>query len=709
MNWLKNFTMIILAIVIANPALAQKTTCPGNDQVSFDCSAKLNNDLLILENAKIARTYKWNNGNIITQSMTDKVSGKVWQMNSNKPDLSFPEQSDKAENAVFSTQVVEETATAPRHLEAEIVYALDKLEVKRVFRIYAGCPVIACDLYFRGESKSVWMHTAYNYADMINLEKPIAGITGNNSPVIEKVELPGRHWHIHAIEFFDITDRFNTLVNCVEAMSYKPNLYRGNLLCAHDNATNNGIFMLKEAPTSNVQLAYPGNDFQSEFGTFKVIGVGLNPSDLDQKEWRRGYGFATGVYSGEERNSYIALREYQKKIRIHQPGRDEMVLMNTWGDRGQDSRISEKFVLAELEAGAKLGITHFQIDDGWQTGRSPGSVLNGGSLRNIWKNKDYWVPDPAKFPNGLEPIVKKGKEVGIEVCLWFNPSSDNHNEHWENDANTLIDLYKNFGIRTFKIDGVHLPDKLAEINFRKFLNKVTLETWNNVVFNLDVTAGRRGGYHYFNEYGNLFLENRYTDWQNYYPYTTLRNLWMLSKYVPAQNLQIEFLNKWRNAEKYGSDPFAPMNYSFDYLFAITMAAQPLAWLEATGLPEEAITVGGPVIRKYREIQHDFHNGNIFPIGDEPSGKSWTGFQSIQNNRGYFLVFREANISPKMAMKTWLPAGTTIQCIPVVGVGKPFTTKVDGNGHVTFKLPKENNYALYTYSIKKTGFQQKQNH
>lgn len=69
----------------------------------------------------------------------------------------------------------------------------------------------------------------------------------------------------------------------------------------------------------------------------------------------------------------------------------------------------------------------------------------------------------------------------------------------------------------------------------------------------------------FNEYGNVFLENRYTDWQNYYPYWTLRNLWMLSKYVPAERLQIEFLNKWRNAGKYAGDRFAPANYGFGYL------------------------------------------------------------------------------------------------------------------------------------------------
>ena len=58
-------------------------------------------------------------------------------------------------------------------------------------------------------------------------------------------------------------------------------------------------------------------------------------------------------------------------------------------------------------------------------------------------------------------------------------------------------------------------------------------TGGQAVFNLDVTAGRRWGYHYGNEYGNIFLENRYTDWGNYHPHWTLRNLWMLSRYRAA--------------------------------------------------------------------------------------------------------------------------------------------------------------------------------
>ena len=106
-------------------------------------------------------------------------------------------------------------------------------------------------------------------------------------------------------------------------------------------------------------------------------------------------------------------------------------------------------------------------------------------------------------------------------------------------------LYRDHGIRTFKIDGVQVPDKRAETNLRCMFDAVRAATDDQAVFNLDVTAGQRYGYHYFNEYGNVFVENRYTDWSNYYPHWTLRNVWMLSRYVPAQNLQVEFLNVWR--------------------------------------------------------------------------------------------------------------------------------------------------------------------
>lgn len=662
------------------------------------CNASLGGDTLLFENSCIARRFLWNDGNIITFSIENKATKQVWKCKAEKPDISLPGIGEKGQNGTFSVKKIPVGAISPEHLEATIISEIGSVEVMRVFRLYPACPAIACDLYLRGKANTPWVQSEINPSELQNVEKQMKDASGGTIPVTEKLELPGRHWKIETVEFHDVTDRFNNLVQEVSGISYFRTLFKGNLLFATDMVSGNGIFMLKEAPTSNAQLAYPGNDFLTEFGTIKMLGAGMNNYDLDPEQWTRAYGFVTGVWSDDETNRLVALRQYLKQVRLHQPDRDEMIMMNTWGDRGQDTRINEKFALAELDAGTKLGITHFQLDDGWQNGRSGNSAFQGGSFTDIWKNSDYWKPHPEKFPNGLAPLVEKGKESGIDICLWFNPSPDNNNANWEKDADALIWLYRTYGIRIFKIDGVKMPNKESEINFRKMLDKVVKTTNNVVVFNLDVTAGKRGGYFYFNEYGNIFLENRYTDWQNYYPWWTLRNLWMLSKYIPPQNLQIEFLNKWRNSEKYGNDPFAPQNYSFDYLFAITMPAQPLAWFEATGLPEEAF-FSAPVIKKYHELQSDFHNGNIFPIGDEPSGSSWTGFQSQKegSDSGYVLVFREQNSVPVKEIKLPVLLAGKYKFEKILGEGQSFLIDVT-EGIVKFNLPKFNTYCLYIYSL-----------
>ncbi len=662
-----------------------------------DCYVKLESDTLYIGNSLIERKFIWNKGNLMTHSITDKQNRQVWKCAKPSPDFWLPKQSQESMNPQWTTKTIEATAIVPGHTEVTITYIVDKLDIKRVYRIYPGCPAIACDTYLKGEAAVVWRTERTNAADLKNVESLNTLSHKNEIPVLDQISLPGRHWHISAVEFFDVTDRNNTLVRPYEALSYHENTYRGNLLFFENMEIGKGLFFLKEAPCSGVQLAYPGSDFIVGGGQVKTIGTGVETSDLKPGEWTRAYGIVTGVYAGNELNRLSALRAYQKNIRSLVPGRDEMLMMNTWGDRGQDKKVNEAFCLKELESAARLGITHFQIDDGWQAGKSANSAF-GGSFKNIWSNPDYWKPDPAKYPNGLTPVVQKGKELGIEVCLWFNPSFQNDYEDWQKDADAMAWLYKTYGIRTFKIDGLSIPNKLSETRVRQIFDKVLAETDNQAVFNLDATAGRRGGYFFFNEYGNVFLENRYTDWHNYYPFWTLRNLWMLTKYVPAEKLQIEFLNKWRNQQIYQGEPFAPSVYSFDYLFAITMAAQPLAWMEGTGLPEEAFATKG-LIDKYKTIQHEFHQGVILPIGDEPSGTSWTGFQSVGEKGGFLIVFREKNPNSTCELDVYVDPGLTIECTPLIGAGKKIKQRVTASGIITVGLPAENSFAVYRYQIK----------
>ncbi len=643
------------------------------------CYGILKNDTLIIGNELIERKFLWNEGNLITHSITDKLNRREWKNVLLKPDFQIPDKKIIATKGSFNLRNVESNSIHPAYLECNVFFKYGALNIKKVFRVYSNCAAIACDIYMKGDAGEGWSNNK------------------ENTLILDRIALDGKHWRVKAVDFFDVTDVNNNLVKEYDALSYVKNYYTGNLLFMRNEEYDNGIFYLKEAPCSNVQLAYPGADFISAFGQFTVIGSGLNKGDIKKDEWVKTYGVVLGVFAGNEFKYLSTLRKYQKNLRKLLPGRDEMIMMNTWGDRSLDVKVNETFCLQEIEKAVQLGITHFQIDDGWQTGKSPASGVVKGSFKNIWQNPDYWKPDKTKYPQGLSRVIEKGMKSNIEICLWFNPSYQNDFEDWEKDAQALIDLNKNYGIRTFKIDGLLIPNKLSEIRVRKIFDKVLTEAGDHVVFNLDVTAGRRGGYHFFNEYGNIFLENRYTDFRNYYPFHTLRNLWMLSKYVPAEKIQIEFLNKWRNKDKYANDLFAPSNYSFEYLFATTMAAQPLAWFEASGLPGEAFEISS-TIEQYKKIQHDFHSGLILPVGDEPSGKSWTGFQSINGNKGYLVIYRENNPYAKTMIHTWFPEGSKIKFTPVIGNGKKFTATAKKNGAIEVKLSNINDYALYSYII-----------
>lgn len=661
-----------------------------------DCYSILQGDTLKIGNSRIERVYLWNNGHLITCRVTDKLSGKVLVNTGSNPD--FAVNRAIPSDASCKVEAIEADGIRPARLVTTVTYRLGDLDVQRSYRIYDNVPAIAVDTRLRGSLNGV-SEKEVSAADRRNIEHAADMTVKPVTAVLDRLQLKGNHWHGRAVEFRDITDWNNNLVDERDFISYRKTNHRGNILTVTDGDLGGGFIFLKEAPCSSVQLAYKNADFISDFAGFMVTGLGIDEKDITPDKWTSTYSSVLCTFDGGELQALTSLREYQKQCRILDPSRDEMVMMNTWGDRSQDAKVNEAFCLAELDKAARLGISLFQIDDGWQAGKSPNSAVANGSFKDIYANAGYWTPDPVKYPRGLKPIVDRGRELGIEIGLWFNPSVQNDFADWEKDAAIITGLYRKYGIRMFKIDGLTISSKLGEENLRRMFDRVLADSDNAVMFNLDATASRRGGYHMFNEYGNIFLENRYTDWGNYYPYHTLRNLWMLSKYVPAERLQIEFLNKWRNEGKYEGDTFAPSRYSFPYIFAITMAGQPLAWMEASNLPEEAFDIK-PLIDSYRKIQHPFHQGIILPIGDEPSGRSWTGFQSItSSDEGYLLIYREDTPDTEGCLETWLPEGRDISLLPVIGNGKKMKIKSGRKGSLNITLDSPNDFVMYKYTVK----------
>lgn len=675
---------IAMCFVSANAVLAAPTEFN-------DCFVKAKDGVLVIGNDSIVWEMELNNG-LLTKSIclggqvvADKpkkfAAKPVLQQGKRKPDA-----------VEWNAEVAKATAVAPEHLRVTVTMQYPGWDLKNVFRVYPGCPAIGCDYFIK------------QTAD--------APLTFDPQKTrLLQLGLPGKHWKLTSVEFFDRTDARDTLVAETQAVgarnhssrnklfAHSPlacDSFRGNIFRAQSLIQGQGVFIVKEAPCSFVQLHYSGSDFRCSEDVLEVVGLGLAPEDLPKGEWVRGYGMAVGVCGDSEQDFLLALRDYQKKERKFVPERDDMIMMNTWGDRNKDAMIGEEFIKRQIDACKRLGVTILQIDDGWQQGLSKNSAFSDGALWDLWKPED-WQPHAGRFPKGFEPVVEHAKRLGVELGLWFHPSNADEYANWEKDAATVASLYRKYGIRYFKIDGIKLFSKRAERNLLKFFDKAMAETAGEVFFNLDATADNRFGYHYCTQYGNVFLENRYaTTPKRYYPYRTLRNLWMLSKYVPAERLQIEFLNKWRNQKDYETDdPFAPGAVPFDYIFALAMPAQPLAWLEGSELPKEGFELNATTT-VYRGIQADFHEGNILPIGDEPSGRSWTGFQSIKGPGGYLLVFREQNNTALHRMKTYLPPETEIKLTRIMGDGESRNIKTDDESRIELTLPKPHSYVLYRY-------------
>ncbi|PRX40400.1 alpha-galactosidase [Salegentibacter salegens] len=660
------------------------------------CEAFLEGNMLVLSNNHIERKWMWNKGDIIPFSLTNIKKDKTLLFKDSPPAVHHGGMAF-LKNEDFQIIKIEDDIIGglPGHLQVIIINRYRAgVDVKKVFTIFPDTPAISIDHYLK-------------YSVLPNAvkadKKGATGIEERNDRKIEGsfldyYALDQKHWSMKFVEFRDRTDENNNLVDENEIIPYfEEKNYKGNLLLAHNLVNDFNFFILKEAPNYISQVNYPGYDFTVSNSKISIPFSGFMSVNADH-EWVKGYTITIGV-GGNEEDNLFALRKYLNNSIIYEPDTYEMIMMNTWGDRGQDSKINESFILKELEHAKRLGITHFQIDDGWQEGLSKNSSIQSDGLWGEW-SPEHWKPNKERFPNGFKKILISAEEKDIRLGLWFHPSNVNDYKTWKTDANILVKIYESTGINYFKIDGIKIPNKKAEINLTNFFKEVKKATNGKVFFNLDLTADTRGGYFMFRDAGNLFLENRYTDFGNYFPFQTLRNLWMLSKYFPPQLLQVEFLNKWRNMKRYDpNDPFAPGNYDFDYLFATTIMGQPLAWMEASNLPEEAFE-SAPFIKKYKSLMVDIHQGLIMPLGKMPDGRSWTGFQAIQDETGYLLVFRENSNKEREELEMFIPDGSKVEFDIIYSNAQEYDIEMSESGEADVFLSKINSFMLCKYQIKK---------
>jgi alpha-galactosidase len=97
------------------------------------------------------------------------------------------------------------------------------------------------------------------------------------------------------------------------------------------------------------------------------------------------------------------------------------VVYNSWEATGFDVSLEGQLALARQAA--EIGVELFVMDDGWFGSRTSDRAGLG----------DWW-PNPDRFPDGLAPLVKGVRELGMDFGLWVepemvNPDSDLYREH----------------------------------------------------------------------------------------------------------------------------------------------------------------------------------------------------------------------------------------------------------------------------------------
>ena len=177
-----------------------------------------------------------------------------------------------------------------------------------------------------------------------------------------------------------------------EAMAY----LKCGVLDVRETLTGRGVVFLKLAPMPESRAEPDAFDFA------------VNPSTRAVMAVPTGCPLAALAYSGGEVGRLRALRDFHRSLWPRRPGRDGVLLSNTWGDGNRDSRINEGFLLGEIAAAADIGVEVVQIDDGWQKGRSANSSQSGG--KGVWNgywaaDPEFWAPDPVRFPRGLRPLA----------------------------------------------------------------------------------------------------------------------------------------------------------------------------------------------------------------------------------------------------------------------------------------------------------------
>ncbi|WDE97570.1 hypothetical protein PQO03_17220 [Lentisphaera profundi] len=679
--------------------------------------ARVEGDKIILGTGRVERQWKWGGNGLVTTSLKDLKNDKQWLDLNNKKTSDWnyrgymPANSGKLLS--LKAEVSNDGGFAEPHMEltAEVEYA--KISVKYIVWAFPGAKGLRTQVKIKSHMKlnpgNKLQYDITPKHDEYNKTSSSKILTGRTeSLAIDTTGLVKR-----GMGYYNHTQGRNQLKTPLvhESLHESGNLGWASILSLENK--EGGVFLVKESHKCVNQAGVNTGVFEVEKNHVSSTGWGILPQDLTttyQGFWANWVIVHDGK-TAEQRE--LALKEFDRVRYSIDPKRDIYIMANTWGS-GESKNCSqsaarEENVLVEIASQNDLGIDVQQVDDGWQGWMTAGPhwrpvakldfkemMRQKNKKKKNQKSEDGEVYlKNAKvyemYPNGWSTIKAQAKKDDIRLGLWAHARVPLEDLKWNFDQG---------GFKSYKIDFVNARDftNLNEImtKVRKFVQY----TNHQVRMNWDVTEHPpRIGYFFGREYGNIYLENRKTMSPAnvvYIPHLVLRDAWELSKYNNLNKFQISVQNGDR-CNKQVSDAH---KHTADYLVAQTLMGSPIFFQETHYYSDEARELVKPLLKAYKAVRSDMYRGYVFPVGEMPDNKSWSGFQNYnsESDKGFLTIFRQINNDEtKKSIALKFVANQELELTNLM-TGEKQVQRAGADGSISLAIDKAADYRFYQYTV-----------
>jgi hypothetical protein len=648
---------------------------------------ELAKDRIAVSTGSIERVWSWTGKGLITVSLRDVASGKEWAVKpSHACDWDLPGAlGDATEGVLLGTEsrVTDDDGFSNPHLEviSTIRYEQAKLEIQHVVWAFPDAPGLRVQLRakalpgFDPKGKPAGETT---YIDCgATFPKPSA--RAEYLPLNFSTRNERLYWGYYN----NPGNRHDQSQDMLKEQTVKgwPIFLREDIEWASGAAVqygDAGVMLVKESPKAVNQPAHYTGAFHANSTGLVSTGWGLTPAEIATDRFRECWANWSIVYQDGDDGMQQALKRFDAARYPVFPKRDMFILSNTWGpaNPGGGQFTSEEFVMKEIPALAELGVDVMQIDDGWQkSGGGPGAKDFLPKYKNGWKDIKA-ACDKYQLRLGLWVAIRNAKLADLKHCL------------------------DDLGFISWKADFDHLASRADYEARTGAYREVMKHAWMKNQFSLCPEYGDpRYGWYFAKEYGSIYFQNiqeAKPDHLTMVPFHVLRQHWLMTKYFPANKLQVMLQNPKR-VGKYSDG----REHGHGYCFAMGLPFVPCFFQSGQFLDEQGKKELKDLIALYKTCREDLFTSTTYPIGDEPDNASWSGFQMVSTtkpNSGHLLLFRELhNTESTRTIRLKFLAGKKLK-IENLRSGESRTVAAGVDGAVEFTIANPADYQLLRYSI-----------